>query len=64
MTCKHNWHFKGERSNMIISYKWIGTYGFVPKVEVPKEGRKLFVEFICDKCMKIKIKEIKEVKNK
>ncbi len=64
MTCKHNWHFRAEYSNEEYYAEGNNITGFHLMTREPKEGLKNFAEFICDKCMKIKIKELKEEKSK
>ncbi len=59
MSCKHNWHFMKEYSNEKLVFIYRGRLlGWVSSLEAPKDGKKLFVDFICDKCLKIKTEEI------
>lgn len=58
--CKHNWHFKREYSNVELDYEYQGDLlGFVPIMITPKEGKRNFAEFICDKCGETKEIELK-----
>jgi len=60
MNCKHNWHFMKKYSNEKLVYTSKGSFlGWIPSIEIPEEGKKIFVDFICDKCLKIKTEEIK-----